>query len=107
MKSDSTKTKKIVFSFVIIAASFLFAVVHPSADPSAASQGAAQNVTRPPHRSPAALGEPLLHDPIWVYNDWSSYDELSDNIPLTEELAMKELRQILRLRQFGVHSITT
>jgi len=103
MKSDSTKTKKIVFSFVIIAASFLFAVVHPSADPSAASQGAAQNVTQPPHRSPAALGEPLLHDPIWVYNDWSSYDELSDNIPLTEELAMKELRQILRLRQFGVH----
>jgi hypothetical protein len=27
------------------------------------------------------LAEPLLRDPIWVYNDWSAYDELSDNIP--------------------------
>ena len=53
--------------------------------------------------SPAALGEPILPDPIWVYNDWSAYDELSDNIPLTEELAMRELDQILRLRKFGVH----
>jgi hypothetical protein len=49
-----------------------------------------------------ALGAPLLPDPIFVYNDWSAYDELSDNIPLTEELAMKELDQILRLRKFGV-----
>jgi hypothetical protein len=37
-----------------------------------------------------------------VYNNWSAYDELSDNIPLTEELAMKELDEILRLRRFGV-----
>jgi hypothetical protein len=49
------------------------------------------------------LGEPLLRDPIWVYNDWSAYDELSDNIPLTEALAMKELEQIVRLRKLGVH----
>lgn len=53
--------------------------------------------------SPMALGEPLLRDPIWVYNDWSAYDELSDNIPLTEELAMRELREMLRLRKSGVH----
>src|SRR3984893_16045412 len=53
--------------------------------------------------SPSRLGEPFLSDPVWVYNNWSSYDELSDNIPLTEELAMKELREVLRLRQFGVH----
>jgi len=52
---------------------------------------------------PSRLGEPLLHDPVWVYNNWSSYDELSDNIPLTETLAMKELDEIVRLRQFGVH----
>ena len=52
-----------------------------------------------PHR----LGEPLLRDPIWVYNDWSAYDELSDRIPLTEELAMRELAQIVRLQKFGVH----
>jgi hypothetical protein len=53
--------------------------------------------------SAQALGEPILGDPIWVYNDWSAYDELSDNIPLTEDLAMKELQQVLRLRKFGVH----
>jgi hypothetical protein len=52
---------------------------------------------------PLQLGAPLLKDPIWVYNDWSAYDELSDNIPLTEELAMKELDEIIRLRSFGVH----
>ena len=52
---------------------------------------------------PQRLGEPLLRDPIWVYNNWSSYDELSDRIPLTEELAMRELSQIVRLKQFGVH----
>jgi len=29
--------------------------------------------------------------PVTVYDNWSAYDELSDNIPLTEELAMREL----------------
>jgi hypothetical protein len=38
-----------------------------------------------------------------VYNNWSAYDELSDRIPLTEELAMREFAQIVRLRQLGVH----
>ena len=53
--------------------------------------------------APMRLGEPLLRDPIWVYNDWSAYDELSDNIPLTEALAMKELGEIVRLGKLGVH----
>ena len=44
----------------------------------------------------------MLRDPIFVYNNWSSYDELSDNVPLTEELAMRELDQIIRLRKFGI-----
>ena len=52
---------------------------------------------------PSKLGKPLLRDPVWVYNSWSSYDELSDKIPLTEELAMKELDEIIRLRKFGIH----
>src|SRR6516165_10104145 len=52
--------------------------------------------------SPSKLGEPLLRDPVWVYNNWSSYDELSDNIPLTEELAMKELDEMIRLRKLGI-----
>jgi hypothetical protein len=50
----------------------------------------------------AAAGELRLKAPIWVYNNWSAYDELSDAAPLTEDLAMRELRQILRLRQAGV-----
>lgn len=66
-----------------------------------------------PHRSvraaqspawaPEKLGEPFLKDPIWVYNNWSSYDELSDNVPQTEELAMRELGEIVRLKKYGVH----
>ena len=45
---------------------------------------------------------PALQHPISVYNNWSSYDELSDNIPLTEELAMRELDELLRLKKAGV-----
>jgi hypothetical protein len=43
-----------------------------------------------------------LQAPISVYNNWSSYDELSDNIPLTETLAMRELDELLRLKRAGV-----
>jgi len=43
-----------------------------------------------------------LNQPVAVYNNWSAYDELSDNIELTEALAMKELGEILRLRRAGV-----
>ncbi len=49
----------------------------------------------------AAVGQ--LKAPIWVYNNWSAYDELSDRIPLTEELAMRELAEIARLQRLGVH----
>ncbi|HZB88356.1 MAG TPA: hypothetical protein VE291_06850 [Terracidiphilus sp.] len=45
---------------------------------------------------------PALQTPISVYNNWSSYDELSDNIPLTESLAMRELDELLRLKEAGV-----
>lgn len=73
----------------------------------AASPCLAQNRYPLPSNGPAwdahKLGEPMLRDPVWVYNNWSSYDELSDNIPLTEELAMKELGEIVRLRKFGIH----
>jgi hypothetical protein len=58
--------------------------------------------TIPPSWSPRPRGEPFIQDPIFVYNNWSSYDELSDNVILTEQLAMKELDQIIRLRRFGV-----
>jgi hypothetical protein len=49
------------------------------------------------------LAKTLLQKPIWVYNNRSAYDELSDRIPLTEELAMRELRQVEQLHRFGVH----
>ena len=55
-----------------------------------------------PQFSADKLGAPTLRDPISVYNNWSSYDELSDNIPLTQELAMRELNEVLRLRKLGV-----
>ena len=45
---------------------------------------------------------PFLAAPIWVYDNWSAYDELSDDVPLTEELAMRELHEMLRLRALGV-----
>lgn len=53
-------------------------------------------------QKPIRVGTPIARDPIFVYNNWSAYDELSDNIPLTEHLAMKELDEILRLRRFGI-----
>ncbi len=48
-------------------------------------------------------GRPGLTGPVFVYNNWSSYDELSDSVNLTEELAMRELDELLRLRRQGVH----
>ena len=51
---------------------------------------------------PAPPPEPFLPAPIWVYNNWSAYDELSDTVPLTETLAMRELDEVLRLRKAGV-----
>lgn len=49
-----------------------------------------------------ARHRPFLRSPIWVYNNWSAYDELSDNVPLSEDLAMRELDEVLRLRKAGV-----
>lgn len=62
----------------------------------AAAAGSAQ---QPYDRS--ALAAPTLPNPIAVYDNWSTYDELSDNVPLTEALTMQELDQLLRLRRGG------
>ncbi|MGB0038150.1 MAG: hypothetical protein WCC32_18270 [Terriglobales bacterium] len=67
---------------------------HSLAAQSAASAGQEQTAIQ--------VGTPIARDPIFVYNNWSAYDELSDNIPLTEQLAMKELDEILRWRRLGV-----
>src|SRR5215469_13251014 len=41
-------------------------------------------------------------EPVFIYNNWSAYDELSDNKPQTEELALRELNEIVRLKKQGV-----
>lgn len=51
--------------------------------------------------SRAVLGSPTVPDPIFVYDNWSAYDELSDHVPLTEALSMRELDQMLRLKKHG------
>lgn len=43
-----------------------------------------------------------LKKPASVYINWASYDELSDNIPLTEQLALKQLNELIRLKKLGV-----
>jgi hypothetical protein len=52
--------------------------------------------------SRAALSSPTIADPISVYDNWSVYDELSDHVPLTQALSMRELDNMLRLRKSGV-----
>src|ERR1700722_16952994 len=40
--------------------------------------------------------------PVFIYNNWSAYDELSDNVAQTEELAMRGLNEIIRLKKSEV-----
>ncbi len=56
----------------------------------------------PDSDSVSLRGTVALNQPVAVYNNWSAYDELSDNIELTEALAMKELNEIVRLRRAGI-----
>jgi len=44
----------------------------------------------------------MLNHPISVYINWAAYDELSDTVELTEELAMRQLEELLQLRTLGV-----
>ncbi|MBI5767554.1 MAG: hypothetical protein HZA93_07145 [Verrucomicrobia bacterium] len=50
----------------------------------------------------AARVSDSFREPLVVYNNWAAYDELSDKIQLTEELALRQLREIVRLRAQGV-----
>jgi len=43
-----------------------------------------------------------LKKPTSVYITWAAHDELSDTIPLTEALAMKQLNEMLRLKKEGM-----
>jgi hypothetical protein len=44
----------------------------------------------------------MLTKPTSIYINWAAYDELSDTVELTEELAMRQLGELLRLRDLGV-----
>jgi len=62
--------------FLLIVAFLAGSVAFPQAPPASET---------PPKRAfGEELGAPRLRDPIFVYNNWSAYDELSDNIPLTD-----------------------
>jgi len=39
----------------------------------------------------------MIPQPITIYNNWSAYDELSDNVELTEDLALRQLIELGRL----------
>lgn len=56
--------------------------------------------SKPPSYTDLKLAGPK--EPVFIYNNWSAYDELSDNKPQTEELAMRELDEIIRLKKMGV-----
>jgi hypothetical protein len=59
----------------------------------------------------AEMSAPMMRDPIWVYDTWSAYTDgfykeyfqLPDETRLTEELAMRQARELGRLQAAGVH----
>ncbi|NMB72811.1 MAG: hypothetical protein GYA22_11760 [Bacteroidales bacterium] len=53
-------------------------------------------------RNPAQSPYADLDRPLSVYISWAAHDQLSDNVPLTEELAMKELEALVKLKNLGV-----
>ncbi|MEP4095813.1 hypothetical protein [Reichenbachiella sp.] len=40
--------------------------------------------------------------PTGIYINWASYDELSDTVKLDEKIAMRQLKELIRLRKLGV-----
>lgn len=44
-----------------------------------------------------------MKQPVNLYINWASYDELSDAVPLTEKVAMEQLDHLLKLRAEGVY----
>ncbi len=64
------------------------------------------NPAKPAPGEPSQLGAPMMRDPVWVYDIWSAYTDgvtVPDDTRLNEELAMKELHELVRLKRLGVH----
>lgn len=62
-------------------------------------------------RQAAEVSAPRMRDPIWVYDIWSAYTDgfyaeyfgLPDETRLSEELALRQIRELGRLQRAGVH----
>jgi hypothetical protein len=56
------------------------------------------------------VGAPLMRDPVWVYDNWSAYTDgyykihhqLEDDTRLTEELSLKQMVELARLKELGL-----
>lgn len=48
------------------------------------------------------MDDPAVSHRLFIYGNWSAYDELSDNVRLDEGLAMGQMAHLLRLRRAGV-----
>jgi len=81
--------------FLCFTVAAIYLYVHSSLIPCMAAPAEASD-------SVPLRGTVALNQPVAVYNNWSAYDELSDNIELTEKLALKEVNEIVRLRRAGV-----
>jgi hypothetical protein len=44
-----------------------------------------------------------LTHPVSVYINWAAYDELSDDIRLNEEIALKQFNEMIRLKDHGIN----
>lgn len=67
--------------------------------------GACMTMTLPfslaQHRSLVAA-KPGFEKPLSMYINWAAYDELSDDVMLDEELAIRQLNEAIRLKGLGV-----
>jgi hypothetical protein len=52
--------------------------------------------------SPFVAAQPGFRKPLSMYINWAAYDELSDDVMLNEELAMKQLDEMIRLKKSGL-----
>jgi len=102
-QSGTPRRNSVTASAVLLLLVFLAAGMPAPAEAETNESQQVGSMPSPKQWMPSKLGAPVLRDPVWVYNNWSSYDELSDNIPLTETLAMKELNELVRLKKLGVH----
>jgi len=51
------------------------------------------------------LATPAMRDPVWVYDNWTAYVEGGGplgHVPLTEQLALRQLNELVRLKRSGV-----